>query len=184
MVADLDINALYSSARGGDQKSHDQLFAALTARFRTFARLRIRDEMDSEEIVQDALMAIAREYAGLNIETSFAAWAYRVLNNRLLAYLQTKKRRSGKIGRLPENESSAAMTDHRPDPELKRRLIDWFNKLGRVNRRYARILNLRYQGYQTEEICARMKLRSSNLYSILSRARSLLELCLEKGDIT
>ncbi|MCP4566860.1 MAG: RNA polymerase sigma factor [FCB group bacterium] len=184
MVADLDINTLYKIARNGDQASRDQLFDGLSARFRTFVRLRIQNEMDGEEIVQDALMAIAREYAGITIEISFAAWAYRVLNNRILAYLQTKKKRSQRTSRLPESESSAAMTNHRPDPELKRRLIDCFQKLGRVNRRYARILNLRYQGYQTEEICNKMDVRSSNLYSILSRARSLLELCLEKGDIT
>jgi DNA-directed RNA polymerase specialized sigma24 family protein len=46
-----------------------------------------------------------------------------------------------------------------------------------VNPRYARVLNLIHLGYNTEEICRRMKLTRSNLYSIVSRARALLSDC-------
>jgi DNA-directed RNA polymerase specialized sigma24 family protein len=52
-----------------------------------------------------------------------------------------------------------------------------------ANKRYARILVLRYQGYSAEEICDEFKITSKNLYMILSRARVLLKRCIETGEI-
>ena len=69
------------------------------------------------------------------------------------------------------------------DPDLKRRLLGCLQKICRQNVRYARILNLHYQGYKTGEVCGRMDVRPATLYSVLSRARSMLEDCLEKGDV-
>ncbi|MCP4703685.1 MAG: hypothetical protein GY865_03665, partial [candidate division Zixibacteria bacterium] len=51
------------------------------------------------------------------------------------------------------------------------------------NRRHARILNLHFLGYTTEEICSRLEITKTNMYSLLSRARSMLELCLNKGSL-
>ena len=178
-----DINILHADARGGDRTKEDELFQLLRARFLVFVHLRIWDESDAEEIVQDALLVIFREYRNMSFDTSFAAWAYQVVEHRILAYLKTRKREMARTAR-PANEFDPA--EQKPlnlDPELKRRLLGCLQKIARSNRRYMRILNLHYQGYTTAEICARMQLAPSNFYAILSRARSLLDFCLEKGDI-
>jgi len=179
----LNINNLYTIARDGNQAGEEELFKALTARFRLFARQRIWDELDSEEIVQDALMTICKEYRGIDFTTSFSAWAYKVLDNRILGYIQTKKRHNGRISSVSEAENLPATDRDNPKLELKRKLMQCMRKVASTNLRYARVLNLHYQGFNTEEICEKTGLTRNNLYSVLSRARSMLEYCLEKGDI-
>ena len=66
---------------------------------------------------------------------------------------------------------------------LKEQLLFCLERVGQSNRRYARILNLYYQGYTTDEVCLRLGINANHSYVALWRARSLLEICLEKGDI-
>jgi len=174
------INPLYQQAIAGDEASTKELFEILSARFRTFAHQRIWDEKDAEEIVQDALTIIFHEYQAVAITISFAAWAYKVLDNRILNYVQKRRRESLRVERLMD-ESTYSISDSSIDPELKRQLLHCLRNLGMANIRYARVLNLVYQGYETEDICRRMNLKRNTLYSHLSRARWLLMACLKKG---
>ena len=178
----LDINSLYSLAKGGDVDAENKLFSSLLVRFRHFADHRIWNSADAEETSQEALMTISKEYKDLKIDSSFEAWAYKVLDNRILKYIQTKKRNKEKIEKMAENDTKEMVAGN-PDLDIKRKLIDCLHKLGSANTRYARILNLHYQGYSTDEICAKMDITTSNLYTTLSRARSLLEYCLQTGKI-
>ena len=179
----MNINTLYNIAREGNQTGEEELFKVLSARFRLFARQRVWDELDSEEIVQDALMTICKEYKAIEFTTSFSAWVYKVLDNRILGYIQTKKRRNGRVSSVSEAENLPATEKDNPKQELKQDLIRCMRKIAGTNLRYARVLNLHYQGFSTEEICSKLNLTRNNLYSVLSRARSLLEFCLERGDI-
>ena len=178
----MDINNLYETARDGDAKSEKALFELLTARFRYLATLRLRDSDLAEEAVQEALMAISKEYKEINIKSSFAAWAQKVLDNRLVNYSRSSKRK-GKIfaGEIdPQNSYDREAPN--PGSDLLRKLLGCLRKISASDNRYARILNFHYQGYGTDEICRRMGLTATNFYTILSRARSLLKQCLEKGE--
>ena len=68
--------------------------------------------------------------------------------------------------------------------ELKRKLLDCLACIGRLNRRYARILNLRTQGYEADEVCTMLGVKKNSMYSILHRAKAQLALCLETGDVS
>lgn len=178
----MDINSLFEFARQGDKRAESHLFEYLSARFSYFVYQRLQNKEVADEIVQETIMAILKEYKHLVVETSFSAWAYKVLDNRILNYIGSKKREFEKKNKLKENLNSS---DNSIDPsyDLKRHLMECLKKIAGANLRYARVLNLSYQGFKTDEICARMDLTATNLYSILSRARSLLELCLETGRI-
>ena len=76
---------------------------------------------------------------------------------------------------LSRNAATLGLVTVRRDINVKKIVV--------VNNRFARILNFHYQGYAVVEVCERLRLTSTNFYSILSRARSMLELCLEKGDV-
>ena len=182
-MAELDINKLYKLACEGDPHGVERLFENLSARFRLFARQRIRDGLDAEDVVQDALATILKEYRSVTVKVSFAAWAYKVLDNRILGYIQGKRRRADRVGRVTEGDCGSMAGYVNTQPDLKRRLLECLQKIGRANMRYARILTLHYQGYTTKEICKKLQLTRSNFYSVLSRARSMLEICLEKGDV-
>lgn len=178
----IDINSLYQEALSGDRSHEDSLFEALSVRFRFFARQRIWDELDAEEAAQEALMTVFREYKKITISASFSSWAYKVLDNKILTYVQKRRRETERRGNLMESHSN--QTGISDDPEFKRRLLTCLQKIASSNLRYARILNLHYQGFTTDDICARMDISAGNLYTTLSRARSLLEFCLDRGDVS
>ena len=177
----MDINALYTDACQDDKVAENRLFTHLTVSFRMFLQQRITNDSDVEEIVQDALVTIADKYREIVIEKSFAAWAYKVLNNKFLDYLKSKRVRKNKQGPMPEGEVAAA--DWVIDPALKDALLDCLRKINGANSNHARILNLHYQGFSTTEICRRCGLTPNYFYVTLSRARAMLEICLEKGDL-
>jgi RNA polymerase sigma factor (sigma-70 family) len=137
--------------------------------------------LDAEEVVQNSLMVVARKYRGINFETSFAAWAHKVLSNEILKYYRAKSYRQDMFMSSIEGNDTAASWD--PNPEIKRRLLDCMKKLCETNSRYARTLNLKYQGYGAEDICRKLKMTANHFYVALSRARSMLKHCLEKGEI-
>lgn len=148
--------------------------------FSIFVQQRIWNRQDGEEIVQDTLMTIKDKYGNMHFETSFAAWAYKVLENKILYFLRSKRYHENKYLRVPDyNQPHQVFSD----PVFKRQLLDCLKKVSVKNIRQARILNMHYQGYSTDEICDKMKLTRNSLYIHLSRARSMLKFCLEKGDI-
>ena len=181
-MTESDINFLYSQVREGNAAKEKQLFQLLSEKFLYFALHRIWDKADAQEIVQDALMTVYREYAKVEFAVSFAAWAYKILNNRILDYIQTKKRQGLLMNRAIQDNSIPRPAYLTEDLELKRRLLFCLEKIGRGNIRYARIVNLHYQGFSTTEICEKLKLTQSTFYTSLFRARSLLISCLENGD--
>ena len=76
----LGINKLHSQLCSGDNTAEERLFSTLSERFKLFARQRVRNEQDAEEIVQDALTTIARRYKEIDFQTSFAAWQIQAWN--------------------------------------------------------------------------------------------------------
>ncbi|MFZ5979546.1 MAG: RNA polymerase sigma factor [Candidatus Zixiibacteriota bacterium] len=179
----MDINTLHKNVCTGDKQAKDELFEVLSTRFRLFAHHKIRNRSDAEEVVQEALMTIYAEYDKVTFTTSFAAWAGKVLDNRILNYFRTKQRESWRLEPEAENLPGTMAFKVNANPDLKRKLLCCLRLICRRNLRYARILNLNYQGYQTAEICDRLKVKPETLYSALSKARSMLESCLKKGDV-
>jgi len=177
----LTIDELFEITRNGDKADEQRLFEALSVRFRLFAYRRIWEEEEALEIVQDALMKIASQYRDIVFRTSFAAWAYKVLINEIRNYVRKRKRRGETTSLGVEDESMYGSFG--ADPALLPQLLDCLHRLARRNLRYARILNLKYQGYGAADICEKMAISPNNLYVILSRARIMLKNCLEKGVV-
>jgi RNA polymerase sigma factor (sigma-70 family) len=178
----MEINTLYEKALHGGRVQEDQLFQTLTVRFRIIARHRVRNNEDAEDVVQETMAVICREFRNTAFHTSFAAWAYEVLRHRILAYYEKRNARGRESVHLDETvlNSEAAMNDE--GVALRPSLIDCLRQIAGYNIRYARVLNLHHQGYSTDEICRKLRIKSGNFYLILLRARALLDKCLrEKG---
>jgi RNA polymerase sigma factor (sigma-70 family) len=178
----LDINSLHRDSCGKEKAAEEKLFAALTVRFRLFAGQKILDKQDAEEVVQKSLMIVFQKYRGIDFKTSFAAWAHKVLDNEILKHYRAKSTREGLFVGTADGGAPTALWN--PDPELKRRLVGCMTKLLETNHRYARILDLHYQGYSAEEICREITLTLNNFYVLLSRARSALRHCLDNEGIS
>jgi RNA polymerase sigma factor (sigma-70 family) len=180
-VAGSQLNDLYGRARSGDSSAERELLDRLTARFRYFARQRIWNQADADELVQEALLVVCREYKDLTVTESFAAWACKVLDNRILTYIRRRIAHSRRID--PQGPETDAISAGEIDPDVRRHLLDCLARIGKVNQRYARVLNLHTQGYDTEEICSRMDVKPNTLYSLLHRGRSMLMKCLDTGKV-
>lgn len=178
----MSINALYKNVLDEIPGSEERLFESLSDSFGFFVQQRIWSEQDAKDVVQEALATIAGKYESIDFETSFAAWAYRVLQNKVLEYYRRKQCRESKFAQLTDEGSDSNPSD--PDPTLRNRLLGCLKKIGQANSKYARVLNFKYQGYPTEEICDRMEMTRNGLYIVLSRARSLLKVCLQTGDVS
>lgn len=176
----VNINGLYNNARKGDRGAEERLFSKLYESFNLFVQQRIWNRQDCEEIVQDTLMAIKDKYGNMHFETSFAAWAYKVLENKILYFLRSKRYHENKYLRDSDFKQPRQFYS---DPTFKSRLLDCLKKVSAKNMRQARILNMHYQGFSVDEICEKLRLTRNGMYIHLSRARSLLKLCLEKGDL-
>ncbi len=176
----MDINDLYSKSIDGDVSAEKRLFQYLSVSFRMFALQRVMNRQDAEDVVQSSLMVVFNGYKDIDIQTSFASWAHKVLKNQLLAYFKAK--------RLPKNSNQSLVIDYsresdEKDTLLTMRLGECIKRISSVNRNFARILNLHYQGYSTQEICETLQLSRSHFYTTLSRARKMLRICLEEGKL-
>jgi len=177
----LGLNDLYKNSLSGGETEEKKFFLSLTERFQLVAEQKIMNESDRQEVVQNALMVVVKKYKEMNFEVSFSAWAYDILQKEILKYYRT---RGGRVKRFSGEEDDFYNARVKSiDPALRRNLLDCLKKICGFNQRFARVLNLKYQGYGVDEICLRLEVNMSNLYVILSRARSKLKLCLEKGVI-
>lgn len=177
----MDINSLYEEAQSGDKSAENELFRRLSVSFGAMLQHKVWNPGDREEVLQNALLTVAEKFKSSSIESSFAGWACSVLNNKVMDYVKYKKVRGGTVSSDSIIEGKSAPSG--ADPLLKVRLLECLKKIGGVNARFARILNLHYQGFATEEICGKLDIKQNHFYVILSRARSMLSVCLSKGDI-
>lgn len=176
----MDINEIFYKSLAGDQKAENQLFEHLTESFRLFTQQRIWDKNKAEEVSQDALMTVAKKYREVKVEKSFAAWAYRILENKMLDYIKSRDYKKNQPTCLIDDNYS--YLSWKFDPKLKMKLIKCFKKISEANNRFARILNLKYHGFSTGEICRKMDMTENSLYVSVTRARSMLKLCLDSRD--
>jgi RNA polymerase sigma factor (sigma-70 family) len=179
-MSSAQINTLFDAAKSGCAQSEEQLFSLLLERFRLIAHHRLWDSTDAEEVTQEALFVIIREYRELTVTVSFAAWAQKVLDNRILARIAGNRTRETRRARATDQSEPVFESDL----DLEVSLSECLAKIGRINRDYARVLNYHCQGFETDEICKRLKVKRNTLYSLLHRGRALLRRCLETGEVT
>lgn len=177
----MTIAELYKRVSGGDTAAREQLYQQLYVSFRVIARHRIKDWNEAEEVVQAAMVKVSTRLDQLADVEGFAAWAHKILRNEVIDYYrgeQTRRRRETDLEDVNITPPSR-VEDH----DLKIRLKECLKKLNAGFGRHARILNMRYAGYDTREICSRLGVTPNNLYVMLCRARTLLKQCLESGEI-
>ncbi len=176
----MNIEDTYKRALSGDERAQDELFRHLSVRFGYIVRQKIHNKEDCEEVVQDAVMSVLKNYRSTTITVSFASWAQRVVENKIIDHLRKTKRTSRKEVLVEDVELAGPGT--RTDPELSLMLSSCLDKVARANPRFATILKLRYQGYSMDEVCQTLNVTKTNAYAILSRARAMLLECLEGGE--
>ena len=176
----MDINETYNLACNGDKSAEDKLYKQLLVGFRAIVQHQIWDKADGEEVAQEALVTVFKKYREIEIKSSFEAWAYRVLKNKILDYVKLKSLRSRKMAEFVEGQNPIPTSSS--GSTLKDSIRKCFGKINETNKQHARILNLHFQGYSTDEICKKLKITPNNFYVSLSRARTMLAECLREEN--
>ncbi|MEZ5359725.1 MAG: RNA polymerase sigma factor [Candidatus Zixiibacteriota bacterium] len=174
------IEQLLQSAKKGDPIAEQELFRHLSVRFSLFLRHRIKDEEIRKDLAQEACLTVLSKYKSEQFTVGFEAWAHGVLRIVVLRHFEKLGKDKEKSIPLEDTPQIAETDSHRIETE--RRLIACLKKIRQQNLRYARVLNLIYQGYSTDEICRKLNCSRNNLYVIVNRGRSLLQECLERGE--
>jgi RNA polymerase sigma factor (sigma-70 family) len=170
------IERLCLLAQSNDATAERELFLLLTDSFRIFAQHKIRDHAEAEDVVQDALTVVAQKYQETVFASSFAGWAHNVLRNTMLSHIRSKATRARLQPQMIEAMADCGSRD--VDDDLRRRVLSCLERVAQSNRRFARALNLSYQGFTAVEISAKLGIKTEYLYVVLGRARSMLESCL------
>jgi RNA polymerase sigma factor (sigma-70 family) len=170
-------------ARQGDKESERQLFEHLHVRFMVFARHRIGEREDAEDVAEEALKIVFEKYKTMAFEKSFESWAYGILMNVVKRYYEKKQRENDVFDRTSELEEQSITHSPRWDPLELMTLIDCLRQIFKRNQRYALVLRLSRKGYDTAYICKRLKIKRNYFYVMLDRARRMLESCMEGGQI-
>ena len=175
------LTSLVIKAKQGDKTAEKEVFEYLRVRFVLLAKRWVGGEY-SEDIAQDACITVLEKLKTDSPTDMFEAWAYRILRNKIGNFMQSNSLRQKTMIHSEHMEYLDRPSMDEPDPTLKRRLRDCLKKLVRSYPRYARVLNFTHQGYDTDEICRRMELKSNHLYVMLNRGRRMLGDCLSGGD--
>ena len=177
-----DINGLFDSARAGDSEAEVRLVEHLSQRFGYFARQRIRNADDAKEVAQSAMLIVCREYKTLTVNSSFAAWSYKVLDNLIVEYFRSTQRQNQRMA--SDMDMDALPESSVVDDGVRLQLLRCLRMIGSINRSYVRALNYRFQGYDTADVCRRLNLKETALYYLLHRCRAMLRRCLTTGKVT
>ena len=174
------MHELLKEAKEGNVLAEEELFRRLLVRFTAIAKRRIGDE-HAGDIAQEACMTVLQKYRKTDFKTSFEAWAYRIVRNKILNHFQTVQRQR----KMTSLDSSRFHLDLPASPpqenDLKQELIVALKRISRRHPRYARMIVLSYQGYNGEEICRRLKISRNNFYVSLKRGRTMLKESLRRG---
>jgi RNA polymerase sigma factor (sigma-70 family) len=175
----MELDDLYRKAYQGDSPTEEQLFKLLTVMFRMFIRRRGVGHEDLEDIVQGALAKVASSYRRDTVKSNFAAWAQTVVKSQFIDFCRSQSSRQRRQVELDSQQSS--LSDPSCDPTLISRLKECLRKLHAENPLHARIVNLHYLGYTTDEVCRQLGITTNHRRVVLCRARAMLRACLKEG---
>lgn len=183
--ADRD-DALIAALGRGDPQAAERLVEVYGARAYGLAIRITRNPQDAEEIVQDALLTVARKIDTFRGEAAFASWLYRIVANTAYQKARGRRRRGAEISLeeiLPTfheaGEHASPIVDWSPaveDPERQAELRDVLNAaLDALPEEYRTVIVLRdVEGLSNDEVAEALGLTVANVKTRVHRGRLFL----------
>lgn len=167
-----------------------------------FANLQLRDVQLAEDVVQEALVAAVagqREFEG---RSALKTWVFGILRNKIVDAIRLRSR-SINVSSLSDDEAGLDeafenlfkpnahwQPGARPrdwgDPEASMHQDQFWKVfdacINHLPPNTARVFMMReFLEFDTDEVCAELRISNSNCHVILHRARNALRRCLEKS---
>ena len=166
-----------------------------------YALMHLRDPHKTEDAVQETLLAALQAQDGFSGASTERTWLFGILKHKIIDQF----RRDAREVSMNESESMADQDNDGEDDfteagDWRNRPASWGNPeqilesrqfwqifelcLEHLPERQARLFMLReVMGNSSEEICQELCITSTNLWTMLHRARLVLRHCLEKNGI-
>lgn len=138
-----------------------------------FILLRIQDNEDAEEILQETLVSASKSFLFYREKSSFKTWVFGIAKHEIGDFYRKRKIKTLVFSSFPflEEIVSEALG---PDEELEKKELrkEVRRVLSSLREGYGEILRLKYcQGMSMKEIALKLKMSVKAVESKLSRAR-------------
>lgn len=171
-----DDRALLDAARQGDGAALDRLLRIYEPRIYRFGLRMCRDAADAEDVLQETLLAAARNLTGFRADAALSTWLYALARSHCI-----KQRRRGKFepARAEPLDAAHAVRDPAPLPDEEAARAELAGRLERALRRldprHREVLLLRdVEGLTAPEVARVLGLGERAVKSRLHRARAML----------
>lgn len=165
------------------KKNKDQNFANLIEenklRFHKTAKIILKNDDDSYDALQEALLSMYQKYDQLENKEYFSTWSTRIVINKCYDLLRKNKNNIQPIDEVIENDMNLSHYDeYEVDKYGIKKAMESLNE----DQKLITILYY-YDDYSIKEISEIMDIPEGTVKSRLSKARELLKQKLEKEEI-
>lgn len=175
---------------------------ALRAGMLRFAQLQLRNSEIAEDMVQEAIEAALRKSSSFAGKSTLKTWVFAIMRNKIIDHLRQAKRTVPMSSLVEDGEDwqerLEALFNERggwrdgsrpvawPNPEESMQTRQFWGVfeacLDHLPANTSRVFMMReFLGFESDEICAQLKISTSNCHVILHRARLKLRGCMESG---
>jgi RNA polymerase sigma-70 factor (ECF subfamily) len=170
----VEIDPRVRAAAAGDRAAAHALLLALLPRVRNLVRYLIRGDSDTDDLAQEALIAILRGLGSFRGESSFERWADRVAVRAVFAGIRRRRRESNDLAAaLPElrlaSPGVATPADEFADRRQAAALLDALP----LDQRYAMVMH-HVLGMSVPEIARELGVPAETVRSRLRLGRTRL----------
>ncbi len=156
-----------------DPRALLKLYRQVVPELKRFFLLKVADENDREELVQDTILSIVDSLPQFKRQSQFSTWCLSIAKHELVDYYRRKKIKAILFSRLPFLQE---IVDKALGPQLaleeKEAKGKIFKTLHNLTEGYSEILRLRYiEGLSVSAIAKELNLTYKAAESKLSRAR-------------
>ena len=146
--AEVELRALMLRGLAGDAAAHCELLAALAQLLRRYHRRRLGgNEADTEDLVQESLIAVHERRHTYDPARPFTAWAYAVARHKLVDHLRRQRVRAALP--LDDFEDMFPAADDHDAGDAQRDVATLLAELPAAQRAAIRLT--RIEGYSIEE---------------------------------
>ena len=171
--SDADLKAIAATS---PQYAMDLVVQRYRDRLTWHALCIVKERQEAADAVQDVFIKAMRETRFWDPEFEIRAWLFRVTTNLCYNIVRDKKRRSGILAAMPEEQvpqgRTRATRDHVQGQQMRKGMLQAIDQLTPKHRE---ILLLRYYNdLSYREIAAALEIKLGTVMSRLSRARDSL----------
>lgn len=175
MMTTYSDNELIKSIKNGNQSDYSKLVDRYKDRAFTLANSIIKNEMESEEILQDCFLKAFNSLNNFRFESKFSTWFYRIVFNTSLTRINNKKRKT-ESNFLSIDEFENTLTYDRINDYRNSEISEALSLLVRqLPSNYSMVINLYYlEQMSCNEIGTIIDESVNNVKVLLYRARKAL----------